>query len=192
MDSDVHSSGFTDVISLSGGQNVAMDAGIDFCGTSSGVHTKGDFKVMLEGAYDETLGEMRTTLNTERGLLPGQIPVNNLVSPTPAGQPYHLAPWNYMGTEGANWTDADYSADVVDWVLVSARTDIARNTEIERTAALLLKDGTIQFADRCALANVDGTVHFVVEHRNHMGIMTAQNLDIDNKSVTFDFSQNDT
>jgi len=97
-----------------------------------------------------------------------------------------------MGTEGAGWTNTDYSADVVDWILVSARTDIARNTEIARTAALLLKDGTIQFVDKCALATVNDANHFVVEHRNHMGIMTAQTLSPVNKSVTYDFSQNDT
>lgn len=191
-DSDVHSTGFTDVISLTAGQQMLMDAGVDFCGTSSGVHTKGDFKVMLEGPYDETLGEMQTMLNTGRGLLPGQTPASNLVVPTPAGQPYHLAPWNYSGTEGIDWTDADYSDNVVDWVLVSARTDIAKNTEIARTAALLLKDGTLQFVDRCALASVDGASYFVVEHRNHMGIMTAEALNSVNKSVVYDFSQNNT
>lgn len=190
-DSDVHSSGFSDVISLSAGQNVTIDAGIDFCGTSSSIHTKGGFKVMLEGAYDETFGEMTTTLNT-RGLLPGKIPLSNLVLPTPPGQPYNVAPWNYAGTEGADWRDDDYSPDAVDWVLVSARTDIARNTEIERTAAVLLKDGTIQFADRCALANVDGAAYFVVEHRNHMGIMTAQPIAPFNKFVVHDFSLTDT
>ncbi len=177
-DSDVHSTGFTDVINLSAGQQMVLDAGIDFCGTSSGVHTQGDFKVILEGAYDETLGEMRATL-ADRNLLP-------------TGQPYNLAPWNYMGTENVNWTDANYSADVVDWILVSARTDIARDTEIARTAALLLKDGTIQFVDKCALANIDDAAYFVAEHRNHMGIMTEQTLNPINKSVAYDFSQNDT
>ncbi len=177
-DSDVHSTGFTDVISLSAGQQMVLDAGVDFCGTSSGVHTKGDFKAILEGAYEEAIGEMRTTL-ADRNLLPAE-------------QPYDLAPWNYMGTENVNWTNANSSPDVVDWILVSARTDVARDTEIARTAALLLKDGTIQFVDKCALANVDGTAHFVVEHRNHMGIMTEQTLSPTNKSVTYDFSQNDT
>ncbi len=191
-DSDVHSTGFTDVITLSADENKRIDAGIDFCATSSGVHTKGDFRVMLEGAYDEALGEMTTALNTERGLLPGQTPLSNLVVATPAGQPYNVAPWNYIGTEGAGWTDADYSPDVVDWVLVSARTDIARDTEIDRTAALLLKDGTIEFVDRCALANVDNAAYFVVEHRNHIGIMTAEAISPANKFVAHNFNLMDT
>jgi len=42
------------------------------------------------------------------------------------------------------------------------------------------------------LANVDGATHFVVEHRNHMGIMTAQTLSSVNKFAAYDFSRNDT
>ena len=80
----------------------------------------------LEGAYDPTLGEMRNTLVSTRKLLPGQTPASALATPTPAGQPYSVAPWNYAGIEGAGWTDADYMGDETDWVLVSFRTDIQK------------------------------------------------------------------
>jgi len=73
----------------------------------------------LEGAYDPTLGEMTTQLSNVRKLLPGQTPASNLATPTPAGQPYSIAPWNYVGTEGTDWTDADYTGEETDWVLVS-------------------------------------------------------------------------
>jgi len=62
----------------------------------------------LEGAYEPTLGEMRTTLAATRKLLPGQTPTSGLATPTPAGQPYNIAPWNYTGIEGAGWTGANY------------------------------------------------------------------------------------
>ncbi len=51
----------------------------------------------LEGAFDVTTGEMTTMLNTQRGMLPGQTPVSALATPTVSGQPYGVAPWNYLG-----------------------------------------------------------------------------------------------
>jgi len=142
----------------------------------------------LEGAFDPALGEMRTTLVATRKLLPGQTPTSNLATPTPAGQPYSIAPWNYNGTEGANWTDADYTGDETDWVLVSFRTDIPKNTEVGITAGLLMKDGSITFPNRCALTStVASPLYIVVEHRNHIGIMTPQPVDVINNTLTYDF-----
>ncbi len=145
--------------------------------------------VWMEGPFDPTMSEMSNALNLTRGLLPGQTPVSGLATPTPAGQPYNRAPWNYTGTEGAGWTDADYTADVVDWLLVSFRTDIAVNTQVAKTAALLHKDGTISFPDRCVLDGGMGldSVYVVVEHRNHMGVMSPQLVPVVNATLTYDF-----
>jgi len=146
----------------------------------------------LEGTYDPTLGEMTNTLSSVRKLLPGQTPNSQLATPTPAGQPYHITPWNYVGTEGAGWTDADYTGDETDWVLVSFRTGMAKNTEVGMTAALLMKDGSITFPDRCALTStVASPLYIVVEHRNHIGIMTPQPVNIINSALTYDFRSSD-
>jgi len=145
----------------------------------------------LEGAYDPITGEMTTALN-QRGLLPGQTPVSPLVTPTPAGQPYNTAPWNYTGTEGIDWTDADYTGNEVDWVLVSFRTDTGKNTEVAKTAALLMKDGSIEFPDRCILAsNVASPLYIVVEHRNHIGVMTPQPVTLTGSTLSYDFRTSD-
>ncbi len=147
-----------------------------------------NIKVLLEGAYLNT-GEMSTTLNTGRHLLPGQTPSGNLATPTPAGQPYHRMPWNYTGMEGANWTDANYSPDVVDWLLVSFRVDIEKNTEIGRRAALLLKDGTVEILDDFELpSNAPNAMYIIIEHRNHIGAMTPQAIMIVNNTLTYDFT----
>ncbi len=147
----------------------------------------------LEGAYRSNTGEMTTTLNTNRHLLPGQTPASNLITPTPAGQPYHIAPWNYSGQEGANWTDADYEADVVDWVLVSFREGSTKDTEVAMTAALLHKDGRISFPDRCALSTTSATnlLYVLVEHRNHIGVMSAAPVPIIDHTLTYDFRSTD-
>jgi len=146
----------------------------------------------LEGAYDDAIGEMTTSLNTVRGLLPGQTPVSGLAIPTPAGQPYSIAPWNYAGTEGTGWTDADYTGDEVDWVLVSMRTGIAKGTEVVRSAGLLNKDGSIRFPDRCALlSTVADSLYMVIEHRNHIGVMSPAAIDIINNELYYDFRMSD-
>jgi len=157
--------------------NIQINGRIDF-----------DIKVLLEGGYLDSLSEMTTALNTGRHLLPGQTPASNLAIPTPAGQPYDREPWNYMGTEGENWTDADYSTDVVDWLLVSFRTNIQKNTEIGITAALLLKDGTVQIPDAFSLSTDADSMYIVIEHRNHIGVMTPQAIGIADNALTYDFT----
>ncbi len=151
-----------------------------------------DIQAFMEGTYNLNTQEMTTGLNTGRGLLPGQTPVNNLVSGTPAGQPYSVAPWNYAGQEGVDWTNDNYTNDVVDWVLVSFRLSEDKASQIAQTAALLNKDGSIDFPDRCALST-DWTdpMYIVIEHRNHIGIMSPQPVPMTNQVLSYDFRQAD-
>ena len=151
-----------------------------------------NISTLLEGAFDASSNEMTTELSSTRGLLPGQTPTSALVAPTPAGQPYNIAPWNYAGTEGAGWTDADYTGNETDWILVSFRTDIAKSAEVGMTAALLMKDGSIDFPDRCALdAATADSLYVVIEHRNHMGGMSPAKVPIINGVLSYDFSTSD-
>ena len=152
-----------------------------------------NLKVLMEGPYDPAVAEMTTTLNTVRQILPGQTPLSQLAIPTPAGQPYNAAPWNYTGTEGANWTNADYDTDITDWVLVSFRTDKEKSTEIGMAAGLVDKTGDIEFPNRCALpftATMD-SLYVVVEHRNHMGIMTPVKIPVVASTLNYDFRLSD-
>jgi len=126
-----------------------------------------------------------------RGLLPGQT-LDGLGTPTPDGQPYDIAPWNYDGKEGNNWTDANYTGSETDWVLVSFRTDIEKSTEIAAAAALLNEDGSVTFVDDCVLeSDVASEVYVVIEHRNHMGVMTDKIIDITDGELTYDFRVQD-
>ncbi len=144
--------------------------------------------VYLEGAYDAATGQMNTPLNTALGLLPGQTPSNALATPTPAGQPYTSTPWNYNGGEGSDWTDVNYSTDMVDWVLVSFRTGIEANTTVSQAAGMLNKDGSIAFST-CALPNQGYEfLYVVVQHRNHIGIMSPSAIPITNNGLNYDFS----
>lgn len=145
-----------------------------------------DITVLLEGAYDQASGQMLSTLNATRSLLPGMN--GNGIS----GQPYNLPPWNYQGQEGIDWTAANYPVDAVDWVLVSLRSGTTAATEVVQLAALVHADGHLSFPEACLLDNLSDNAYFiVVEHRNHVGVMSPAKVPIINRMLQWDFTSKD-
>jgi hypothetical protein len=161
--------------------------------------------VYLEGAAIFSDGSenynlpMRTDLNDLR-LLPGQTFDDLFDGPiyNPAQQPYNQAPWNYFGTEGdaydsggdLNFADAGYPSTVVDWVLVSLRTDPnGTGGPLCQAAALLHNDGRIEFVEEFACCNLDLTASYylVIEHRNHLIVMSHEAIPILDGKITYDF-----
>jgi hypothetical protein len=182
---------------------VTLDPCFDPCVTVNGW-------VYLEGSATDPNGlpdtytiPMRTTLN-DLQVLPGQTLVDPFFGNkySPPGQPYDVAPWFYPGTEGDSFDsggnpmmgDAGYPATVVDWVLVSLRDDASGfGGPVCQAAALLHKDGYIDFVepfDCCDLSLVD-SFYLVVEHRNHLLVMSHTKLPIvlgvDSSTITYDF-----
>ncbi|HKK73581.1 MAG TPA: hypothetical protein VJ953_00805, partial [Saprospiraceae bacterium] len=164
--------------------------------------------VYLEGALinDDGSGAfgsaMRTELNDLR-LLPGQtftsIFTGNAVY-SPSLPPYGLGPWDYFGNEqdaydsngNPNQGSAGYPSTVVDWVLVSLRpaSDPAgEGGPICQAAALLHEDGRIEFVEGFACCEVDlnESYYLVVEHRNHLIVMSAEPIEVVNKTIVYDF-----
>ncbi|PHN02337.1 galactose-binding domain-containing protein [Flavilitoribacter nigricans] len=145
---------------------------------------------------------MRTTLNDSK-LLPGQFVENvftgNVYTPAlgTSGQVYNIAPWNYNGGEGLLYdsgadpanADAGYPATVTDWVLVSLRTDPGNGSEaICQRAALLHSDGHIEFVeDDCCVLDPAQSYYIVIEHRNHLLVMSHQAVPIVNGTISYDF-----
>lgn len=156
----------------------------------------------LEGALvnignpSNYLNTMRTDLSTTLRILPGQTPVSQVSTPTPAGQPYDVTPWSYYGSEGAAWSNNDYDiieaqqgVKVVDWVLISLRTGTNETTTFKRAAALLMEDGRVVFPDGCPLTGGDPqSFYVVIEHRNHIGAMSASPVTVSGKSASYDFT----
>jgi hypothetical protein len=160
-------------------------------------------KVLLEGPYDSGSGLMTTTLN-EFHVLPGQDPTQSsnpgaqiLGMAAPPGQPYNIAPWNWMGDEGDSYGDGSgdrvYDATVTDWILVSVReNDSLPTSEVWKCAGLLYNDGTVVFPPECDCGNAIDTVnsyYIVVEHRNHLPVMSTL-IQLENGELNFDFTQN--
>jgi hypothetical protein len=150
------------------------------------------------GSENYTL-PMRTGLNS-LGVLPGQIYENFFEGNfyNPSGQPYNIAPWNYSGSEGNAYdsgndlamANAGYPSTVVDWVLVSIReTANGTGTPLCSAAALLHNDGRIEFVEEfdCCTIDLTGSYYLVIEHRNHLIVMSETAVPIVNGTLTYDF-----
>jgi hypothetical protein len=167
--------------------------------------------VYLEGAATDPNGQpnnytipMRTSLNNLH-VLPGQTLEDPFFGDkySPPGQPYSGAPWFYPGLEGNMFDsggdpmfgDAGYPPTVVDWVLVSLRSDSAgTGGPVCQAAALLHANGYIEFVEEFECCGVDlilDSFYLVVEHRNHLIVMSETKLPVDigvdSSVITYDF-----
>ncbi len=166
------------------------------------VYLEGSLIVPQTGLYQAP--PMRTALNN-LGVLPGQSIfdiISNQIISTPllgsSGQAYNIAPWNYQGAEGngfnsngsGNPTDAGYSSNVVDWVLVALRNGPSASAQIVcQRAGLLYRDGHIEFVNdgNCCVLDQGATYYLTIEHRNHLIVMSHTALPIVNGKITYDF-----
>ena len=139
---------------------------------------------------------MTTTLSN-LGYLPGQTPSTFFGIATEAGQPYHLSPWFHFGAEGDNFIqegevvgqNANYPSTTVDWVLVSLRADVSAESTVGTVTGLLQENGEIEFIERFNICNLDPTEDYyvVIEHRNHLIVMSHIEVPIVNGTITYDF-----
>ena len=106
----------------------------------------------------------------------------------PLSQPYHVAPWNYAGTESVSgfWaTDAD-------WVLIEARDADNPELVIERRAGILQQDGTVRdidFTEGVKFYNLtaNDSYFIVLRHRNHIDVMSKNAVLLPNLTA-YDFT----
>lgn len=112
----------------------------------------------------------------------------------PLSQPYSGIPWNYSGTESVQ---AIPNADVVDWVLVELRDAPSASlatpaTRIDRRAAFLLEDGQIKSLDGSNYIQIGKKVIYglyaLVTHRNHLAVMSANELTKSEGIYSYDFT----
>ncbi len=136
--------------------------------------TRLDAKLLLQGAYEGN-GIMNTILND-----------GDLLSDM---QPYNTAPWNYSGSENVS----TMPSDVVDWVLLTVRTELDNTTVIDTIAALLQDNGQLVAPNGSlpglSLEGSVDSVYIAIYHRNHVGLMTAEKIAINNGVLTVDFTQ---
>jgi len=146
---------------------------------------------------------MRTTLNLNR-LLPGQTGGDDFFSQYipklgVSNQIYNIAPWNYIGSEGDVFDSngdlangqANYANDITDWVIVYLRSNPENGSEQLCTrVGLLHSDGSIEFVEEdqnCCQLDLSAEYYVVVEHRNHLIVMSHAPQPIVNGVLTYDF-----
>ncbi len=142
-------------------------------------------KVLLQGAYDYQTQLMKDSLRS-KGLIP----------PT---QPYNVAPLNYTGTEQVSAAQLALTGNdaIVDWVLVELRSASSKTTIVKRKAALLQRDGDVIDAasgsNKLAFNGLSAGSYYVsIRHRNHLGVMTANTVQLNATNVSVDFTANTT
>lgn len=122
-------------------------------------------KALLQGPYFN--GSMNPYLSNQ-----GLIPLM---------QPYNEPPWYYSGNESV----PQIPANAVDWVLIELRT--TADTIVARRAGILLSDGSIVDVNGqpgLTFNQVPAGMYFlVIDHRNHMPLMTAQAVPVPSQQV---------
>lgn len=164
--------------------------------SGEGICVEIETAVFLEGPFQYDQLQMTTKLN-RLGYLPGQKPSTFFGTYTEKGQPFSQHPWNYYGSEGEDFVqngpvtgeNASYPSTVTDWVLVSLRTGTESSSTVCMTAALLHKDGTIEFVDGfdCCELDPDAFYYLVIEHRNHLLVMSHIPVPVVNGKISYDF-----
>lgn len=145
------------------------------CDPCTGARAKA--KLILEGAYNATSGEMSTDLRTA-----------NLL---PLTQPFNQNPWNYTGTESVAMA-GDIPANIVDWVLLEVRDAIDNSLILDSRAAFLRNDGSVVDLDGSEgveFANITAnqSYYLVARHRNHLAVLSANTVELPNVTP-YDFS----
>lgn len=128
---------------------------------------------LLEGAYNP----ITSTMNNDLGML------------IPLDQPFDRVPWNYVGTESLT----SLPSDMVDWVLVEARSADDINQVAAQKAAILLANGDI--VDNTGtytgvwMECLDATLpyYFAIRSRNHLAVVSAVPL-MGNANTLHDFT----
>ncbi len=147
-----------------------------------------DIKVKLSGTYNPTTGLMQDQLRV-KGLIPLQEPYASKASfiHTESGGGEQVS----STTVFDNDLDED---DIVDWVFVELRNSDDPNIIVQSKSALLQRDGDIVDLDGQSVLSMqaEANEYFIsVRHRNHLGIMTAQEYSILlNEVISVDLTDN--
>ncbi|MEZ5196829.1 MAG: hypothetical protein R2764_10615 [Bacteroidales bacterium] len=137
-----------------------------------------DLTVLLEGPFNGT--EMETHLNSAGAL--------------PLSHPYLSYPWTYPGSESVGTIP---NSDVVDWVIVELRdaatpAEAIGTTQVKRMAGLILNNGKIVGMDGISnltfTEEITNNLFVVINHRNHLAVMSAVALNESGGVYTYDFT----
>ncbi len=132
-----------------------------------------NIKALFEGYVDVSSGLMNTTLLND-----------NLL---PITQPYAASP--YFMTSNTTIIDR-FPENTVDWVLLEVRDANNTTNTLERQTLFIRNDGMLMNIDGTTDINftTTGTHHIALFHKGHLGIISANPIDLEGDGILLDFS----
>jgi len=143
-------------------------------------------KMMLHGAMIGTNdGLMRADLQAQ-DLLPTIQPYADSISNRFA----HVLGGKELTTNAILSANAGTPDAIVDWVLIEIRDPQDSMTVIRTVSALVQRDGDVvaaQTGGDLILGNLPANFFVTVKHRNHLGVMTGNPIQVTNEAAMVDF-----
>ncbi|MBS1582574.1 MAG: hypothetical protein JST66_10280, partial [Bacteroidetes bacterium] len=138
-------------------------------------------KVLLDGPYDSASGLMSDALRTA-----GLVPLT---------EPYTALGYDHASSGGEATTSAVLAATgpnaIVDWVVVELHHPSQPGLVVASTCALLQRDGDVVGTDGVSPVRLPasaGSYYIAIQHRNHLGAMTASAVAVGTASTMIDLS----
>ncbi|WP_418511578.1 malectin domain-containing carbohydrate-binding protein [Corallibacter sp.] len=123
----------------------------------------------------------------EEALMRDDLRISGLIPTT--------SPYSDMKTCSSGVFTTTGTNAIVDWVWVELRDATDNTIVIDSQSALIQRDGDIVDADGTSALNflqAANSYYVVVNHRNHLGVMTATTLALSNTPTVVDFSNGST
>lgn len=145
-------------------------------------------KALLQGAYESSTGLMQDKLRQQN-----LIPLNQPYGTVTGGNSVYTFINSGSETTTSSVLAVTGTNAIVDWVMVELRSAANPQTVVATKPALIQRDGDvvsstdgvspIQFANLTS-----GSYYVVVRHRNHLGVMSAQAIQLTSNTTLVDMT----
>lgn len=172
-----------------------LDEIVDYLDPVTNSYIRLSVRAILQGAYNASSGLMSDDLRRLK-YLPKQQPYSSLSDSFGyTNSPYAVSPFEHVGKETLSETLYATTGNdaIVDWILIELRDPSTPEKRIKTHASVLQRDGDIvdgkTGAKEILIHDVKpGSYYVAIDHRNHMGAMTATPIALSTVSTLVDFS----
>ena len=172
-----------------------LDEILDYLDPVVNPYIRLSLRAFLQGVYSSSTGLMADDLR-RLGYLPKQQPYGSLSSSFGYTNSLNAAsPFGHIGQETLADTIYNRTGNeaAVDWVLIELRDAIAPEKRIMTHASVLLRNGQIvdgkTGSKEIVIHDVKpGNYYVALDHRNHLGVMTASPMALSTVSTLIDFT----